>query len=464
LVQNKKLPEHDAGASSLHQQLESQSAASVAGAPADTSQNSMLSSRAKTILSALQADVTGRIEGSSDPNFCEPPDSNEPPQILAPNRARISRLQQASLQALLSRTAERDFGINLECGQFRGAYLSGAIANASDLSRADFSGSDLYQAFLHDSFVTDTNFDGANLTAADFSQSRILKRVSGASFCYDRNYATYALSQGRSPISAQLGGAQFQSSCGDHISFAGAFLQNAVLSSIQFYDVDFTRAQMRRADLRDSTLVDAHFSEADLREAKLTPSGDPPNFDPNRAIVFFNADFSKADLERADLSKARLHHANFNGANLTDTRMRGTILSHDVSFDDAILLRTDLTGITYDNRDLPLDLAKLLLQNKTVAVCHAKLDSDSDFSSNDGCEKASLKLAEFAGRQRDNSAPVTCWRQGTRKNVYQDIGKACVLRAIVNNCIAVERNSGGTPIVNTPDAKCDLKAVREDFK
>ena len=402
--------QHTAGAFSLHQLLESQQSAAVAGGRIDDVHATLLKSRAETVLRALEADVASRIapKGSGP---CEPESGSGPR-----TGGRIDSLLDASLSALAVRTAEPDFGVALGCGNFAGAYIPHAMLNQSTLSRSDFSGSEMYAASLHDSFAVNTRFDGANLTDADLSQSKNLKRLSGASFCNARNYVTYDLSQTVRPIATRLGGAQLQSACGEHVSFGGAFMDNSVASSVQFEDADFSGAQMRRADLRDSTLVDVDFRGADLEEAKLTPSGDPPDFDPTRTMLVFRATFEGADLERADLSKAKLYHVTFRDANLVDAKLNGAEL-FDVSFGGAILVRTDLTGTKLDGPGL-----------EGAVACHVKLDGDPDFTDGKlGCDEADRRLAHPAPPRPGGACRPPA-------DVYVGIDQPCVLQEKVRKC------------------------------
>jgi len=140
--------------------------------------------------------------------------------------------------------------------------------------KRDFSGADLYEAFL----------SGANLIRADLSRA---------------NLSRANLSR------ANLSGA----------NLTAANLSLANLSGANFSRVNFSRAVLYKADLSGAGLYGADLSKANLTGANLT-----------------GANLSGASLSGTNLFGANLFGANLIGANLTGTGLSGAQLKEVIGY------------------------------------------------------------------------------------------------------------------------------------
>ena len=116
----------------------------------------------------------------------------------------------------------------------------------------------------------------------------------------------------------------------------GALLQNANLSGLSFFDVNFYKANLIRANLTNATLESVNFTRAILSEANLT-----------------NANLGDANLTNALLYSANLSNAILYPANLTNANLRRANLTNvcilDANFANASLEGANLTDADFDD-------------------------------------------------------------------------------------------------------------------
>jgi len=146
---------------------------------------------------------------------------------------------------------------------------SGGLGLAN-LTGADLSGADLFEANLYGADLSWANLYGTNLTRADVSVANL----------YGTNLTIADL--------------------------AGADLAEADLTRANLTRADLAEANLTRADLTEANLIGADLTEANLYGANL-----------------YGADLTGANLTGANLSWANLTRASLTGANLTGANLRG---------------------------------------------------------------------------------------------------------------------------------------------
>lgn len=138
------------------------------------------------------------------------------------------------------------------------------------------------------------------------------------------------------------------------INFAHANLSRAKLHDAKVSLADLTGADLTGADLTNATFIIACLSGADLTEANLTGTG------------LTQVNFVRAELARAELARAELVSTSLNGANLALANVAHADLS------DADLSGANLTGTNLSGAELPsnLDNVDLARAELTDAKMH----------------------------------------------------------------------------------------------
>jgi uncharacterized protein YjbI with pentapeptide repeats/energy-coupling factor transporter ATP-binding protein EcfA2 len=194
-------------------------------------------------------------------------------------------------------------GLNLECGELRGADLrdadlSGADFEKANAGRACFRGANLRDANLRQWVATDADLGRANLAGARARRAR-------------------------------FAGADLSGAC-----LIDAELWLADLTGTRIEGADFTRANLEDArltglPLRQARFDGARFGGADLRGCDL------------EGVALTEVDFHRADLRNALLTGSRMPGANLVGANLRGARLA------EIDWPGACLRDADLRGANF---------------------------------------------------------------------------------------------------------------------
>lgn len=198
---------------------------------------------------------------------------------------------------------ERD----LRGGYFRGACLSGANLQKTDLSGAVLEKADLSKAFLtgaclSQAFMEKADLTGAILERADLSRAflekacltgAVLERVDMSKAFLAGAYLAKAFLAEANLTGANLWGA----------GLSGANCWGAALSGANLWGADLSAANLENANLAGVNLENANLSGATLRKAHL-----------------LGAFLENANLSGVDLRGARLYGAHLLRANLSDTK------------------------------------------------------------------------------------------------------------------------------------------------
>ncbi len=156
------------------------------------------------------------------------------------------------------------------------------------------------------------------------------------------------------------------------IDFVDAYLEDAMLTGINFQGANLTNANLRnvklseanlrKADLAGASFVEANLIDTDLRGANLQGTN-------LQGANLTSADLSEARLEEVDLEWATLVGTNFNGASLVNCWIFAASV-WDVNLEDAtqenlIITEFHEPGITVDSIEVA-QFIYLLLKNKKI--------------------------------------------------------------------------------------------------
>lgn len=221
-----------------------------------------------------------------------------------------------------------------ECRRFRCAdsqklsskNLNGYDFSGLDLSKADFSCSDLRGAKFNHSKLR-----GANFHCADFRRNRFDTvdfsgaDLSGTDFSGARFNNVHF-------NGANLSGANFSGADFYTVDFSGADLNGADFRGADFYTVDFGGADLNGADFSSAHSLGGTFYRAKLKGAKFNDS----YFGCNdfRHAHLHETDFSNSDFTLANFGNAHFENTDFNGSNLFEANLLGA---------------SGLTSIRYNN-------------------------------------------------------------------------------------------------------------------
>ena len=247
----------------------------------------------------------------------------------------------------------------LRNANFIGANLAGADFQFSDLNGSDFTGANLEDASFLGADLTGTNFTNANLTSANFHNAHLSDTVflnAIVEDCklpkglhnYDFTDINFTEDQYVRHLSIDF----------PNVDFTRANLQGLNLQDKNFSGADFTEADLSGANLRDADLSYANFTGANLSGADLSDATTDgvsfANTNCHQTIFCFDdreahepADFTGAYLFNSDFSNSHLRQTDFSGANLTMANLRDTEL-FDVTLSFSQLVKARLHATVLD--------------------------------------------------------------------------------------------------------------------
>ena len=231
----------------------------------------------------------------------------------------------------------------LRNANFIGANLEKANFQFSDLDRADFTGANLEGASFGWADLTGTNFTNANLTSANFHNAHLSDTVflnAIVEDCklpkglhnYDFTDINFTEDQYKRHLSidfpnvdftrANLQGLNLQDKNFSGANFTEADLSGANLRNADLTYADFTGANLSGADLSDATTDGVRFADANCHQTIFcfddSETAEPVDF---AGAYLFNSDFSKSHLRQTDFSRANLTMANLRDTELLDVTL-----------------------------------------------------------------------------------------------------------------------------------------------
>ena len=179
-------------------------------------------------------------------------------------------------------------------------YSGNNLEPFSNLSNANLTNADLFDANLSDAILTGANLSGANLSEAELSFAIL--------------------------TDANLSGAILSVAILSNANLSNAFLVQAFLGDTDLISSNLSGADLNNVYLGGSSLLDANLNNA----------------------ILYGSDLEFANLNNANLAGSDLEFANLNNANLT-----GAILANVIylgtSFGAALYdINTDFTGTGFD--------------------------------------------------------------------------------------------------------------------
>lgn len=151
---------------------------------------------------------------------------------------------------------------------FKGSELEGVVLDQAWALHSNFSGADLRRASLFG-----TQFGGAKLDGADFSNARVAGDFTNASLI-NAKFDGADLSADEKNQSMGLMRGVFKDADLDGASFRDANMSRVLMEFASLRGADLTDANLRGsdlagADLRDANVKDANFDGADLNSARI---------------------------------------------------------------------------------------------------------------------------------------------------------------------------------------------------
>ena len=163
---------------------------------------------------------------------------------------------------------------------FEGSNMTGFATDKTKFHRANFKNTILENALFNDNgnveYLTDANFEGANLKNCEFTRTAIKVNFRGANF-----------------EGVKVWG---------QINYSGSDFENAVLTGMKLSKSLMNKTNFRNAELSKANLTDADLTDADLTGANLTGAN------------LTRTNFKDANLTNADLTDADVTNTNFRGA------------------------------------------------------------------------------------------------------------------------------------------------------
>jgi uncharacterized protein YjbI with pentapeptide repeats len=265
-------------------------------------------------------------------------------------------------------------GQNLVNADFSGAILKGTVFIGADLGGAnfsnarvlaseredvrptDFTGANLRSAcFRQVSFAGRTYFSHADISCADFSQTRLADGLTvfgpgpltiDASACKPAFRGTVMNCEFLADWPKLEFGIPAGGNTGSDLSACGARLANIRLDGADLSGSNLAGAMLDGASLKGVNLADANLAGASLDGANL-----------NGAVLsgarLDNASLQcRGDTECVDLRNAQLQGARLLGANLSGADMSGALLTRDGNRPAAALSRAHLRNVNLSNAKL----------------------------------------------------------------------------------------------------------------
>lgn len=208
------------------------------------------------------------------------------------------------------RNKEPDVKIDLSRANISGTYLYNAVFYDANLVESDFSGADLRSAQFFGADLRGANFKKANLEYASFTRANL----EGANF-ENANLKEAVL------FKANLSSAKLNESI-----LIRARLDEADLSKVDGYRANFGGANLENANLIDAYLREADFRSANLKKTNL--SGAKLNRANLQSVDLCDANLRDTNLNEANLSESNLNGCDFTSANLTHSNLIRAIISN----------------------------------------------------------------------------------------------------------------------------------------
>ncbi len=197
---------------------------------------------------------------------------------------------------------------SLENSRFYGAGEDGRFGTfddwISDLSGADFKEANLRGAILTLALIENTNLMGANLQQADLREAQLTGSNLSRANLVAANL-TAAVLKNTSLTGANL----------TEANFYRANLQGGSLVKIEGAGANFSSGDLTQSNWQEANLFQSNFSDTNLREANLA------------ATDLTGANLRNTDLRNADLRNANLSQADLRGANLAEANFQGVNFS-----------------------------------------------------------------------------------------------------------------------------------------
>jgi uncharacterized protein YjbI with pentapeptide repeats len=303
----------------------------------------------------------------------------------------------------------------IEWTQLRGADLKGADLRGAVLEHVDLRGADLRDVQLTGAILDDVDLRGANLHGTALAlawqhevrwDSAQVDETGDESSARDRTELTSRSRRQGEPENNPHRQKRPTSDILDKPHLGGDFsrtdlralhfvkapnLARIKLFAADLRAADLAEAQLPQAQLTETLLQAANLSQANLRGAKFCGSQ-------LRGADLSGADLSGADLSGADLSDANLADADLRHAILRKAILRGAILTNvdltDADLTDAMCAHANLRGAVITDEQLAQTHE---LGGATLPQGHVVLVLKGDYKPGDIPADATLRFARFQG-------------------------------------------------------------------